>query len=89
MFSKFAPKYAAVALSVVAALSLAGCKGEAPSAPKGPQEVGVVKVELSSPMITTVLSGRASTSQVAEAHPQISGIIYKRTFQGRQLVQRS
>lgn len=86
MYSKFAPKYAAVALSVVAALSLAGCKGEAPSAPKGPQEVGVVTVELSTPVVTTELAGRTSAYQVAEVRPQISGIIQKRTFTEGQMV---
>ena len=86
MFSKFAPKYAAVALSVVAALSLAGCKGDAPSAPKGPQEVGVVTVELSTPVMTTELAGRTSAYQVAEVRPQISGIIQKRTFTEGQMV---
>lgn len=86
MFSKFTPKYAAVALSVVAALSLAGCKGDAPSAPKGPQEVGVVTVELSTPVMTTELAGRTSAYQVAEVRPQISGIIQKRTFTEGQMV---
>ena len=86
MFSKFAPKYAVVALSVVAALSLAGCKGEAPSAQRGPQEVGVVTVELSTPVMTTELAGRTSAYQVAEVRPQISGIIQKRTFTEGQMV---
>lgn len=86
MFSKFAPKYAVVALSVVAALSLAGCKGEAPSAQMGPQEVGVVTVELSTPVMTTELAGRTSAYQVAEVRPQISGIIQKRTFTEGQMV---
>lgn len=86
MFSKFAPKYAAVALSVVAALSLAGCKDSAPSAQRGPQEVGVVTVELSTPVMTTELSGRTSAYQVAEVRPQISGIIQKRIFTEGQMV---
>ncbi|HIU36992.1 MAG TPA: efflux RND transporter periplasmic adaptor subunit [Candidatus Aphodousia faecigallinarum] len=86
MFSKFAPKYAALALSVVAALSLAGCKDQAPSAQKGPQEVGVVTVEISTPVMTTELSGRTSAYQVAEVRPQISGIIQKRTFTEGQMV---
>lgn len=86
MFSKFAPKYAAVALSVVAALSLVGCKDQAPSAHKGPQEVGVVTVELSAPTMTTELTGRTNAYRIAEVRPQVSGIIQKRTFTEGQMV---
>ena len=80
MYSKFAPKYAALAMSVVAASSLAGCKEQAAAVQSGPQEGGVVTVETSSPIITTELSGRTSAYQVAEERPQISGIIQKRIF---------
>lgn len=86
MFSKFAPKYAALALSVLAAISLAGCKEQAATVQKGPQEVGVVTVETSSPIMTTELSGRTSAYQVAEVRPQISGIIQKRIFTEGQMV---
>ncbi len=86
MFSKFAPKYAAVALSVVTALSLVGCKEQASTAQKAPQEVGVVTVEISSPVMTTELTGRTSAYQIAEVRPQISGIIQKRIFTEGQMV---
>lgn len=86
MYSKFAPKYAALAMSVVAAISLAGCKEQAAAVQSGPQEVGVVTVETSSPIITTELSGRTSAYQVAEVRPQISGIIQKRIFTEGQMV---
>ncbi len=86
MYSKFAPKYAALAMSVVAAISLAGCKEQAAAVQSGPQEVGVVMVETSSPIITTELSGRTSAYQVAEVRPQISGIIQKRIFTEGQMV---
>ena len=86
MFSKFAPKYAALALSVLAAISLAGCKEQAATVQKGPQEVGVVTVETSSPIMTTELSGRTSAYQVAEVRPQISGSIQKRIFTEGQMV---
>ena len=86
MYSKFAPKYAALAMSVVAGISLAGCKEQAAAVQSGPQEVGVVTVETSSPIITTELSGRTSAYQVAEVRPQISGIIQKRIFTEGQMV---
>ena len=86
MFSKFAPKYAAVALSVVAALSLAGCKEQASTAQRAPQEVGIVTTEISAPVMTTELTGRTSAYQIAEVRPQISGIIQKRIFTEGQMV---
>ena len=86
MFSKFAPKYAAVALSVVAALSLAGCKERASTAQRAPQEVGIVTAEISAPVMTTELTGRTSAYQIAEVRPQISGIIQKRIFTEGQMV---
>ena len=73
-------------MSVVAAISLAGCKEQAAAVQSGPQEVGVVTVETSSPIITTELSGRTSAYQVAEVRPQISGIIQKRIFTEGQMV---
>ena len=86
MFSKFAPKYAAVALSVIAAMSMVGCKQQSAPAQRGPQEVTVVTVTESSPVMTTELSGRTSAYQVAEVRPQINGIIQKRTFVEGQMV---
>ncbi|MBQ5766182.1 MAG: efflux RND transporter periplasmic adaptor subunit [Burkholderiaceae bacterium] len=80
MAFKFIPKYAAVACAVVAAFSLAGCNKEtAPMARPAPQ-VKVVDVTLSSPMMTTELSGRTNAFEVAEVRPQVSGIITKRIY---------
>ena len=64
MAFKSIPKYAAVACAVVAAISLVGCnKQTAPMARPAPQ-VKVVDVTLSSPMMTTELSGRTSAFEV-------------------------
>ena len=86
MSLKFLPKYAAVALSVVAAFSLAGCKDDSAPAQRPPQEVTVVTAEVSSPILTTELTGRTSAYQAAEVRPQVSGIIQKRTFTEGQMV---
>ena len=86
MSLKFLPKYAAVALSVVAAFSLAGCKDDSAPAQRPPQEVTVVTAEVSSPILTTELTGRTSAYQAAEVRPQVSGIIKKRTFTEGQMV---
>ena len=80
MAFKSIPKYAAVACAVVAAFSLVGCnKQTAPMARPAPQ-VKVVDVTLSSPLMTTELSGRTSAFEVAEVRPQVSGIITKRIY---------
>ena len=80
MTFKFIPKSAAVACAVVAAFSLAGCnKQAAPMARPAPQ-VKVVDVTLSSPLMTTELSGRTNAYEVAEVRPQVSGIITKRVY---------
>lgn len=80
MTSKYIPKYAAVACSVIAAFSLVGCKQEAVQRPAVAPLVEVLSVETSSPMMTTTLSGRTNAYRIAEVRPQVSGIILKRTF---------
>lgn len=86
MSSKFVPKYAAAAMCVVAAFSLAGCKDTSTQVQRPPQQVVVVTAEISSPVMTTELNGRTSAYQVAEVRPQVGGIIQKRTFTEGQMV---
>lgn len=80
MTLKLIPKSAAVACAVVAAFSLVGCNKQAAPAARPAPQVKVVDVTLSSPLMTTELSGRTNAYEVAEVRPQVSGIITKRIY---------
>lgn len=78
-FSKFS---VLIMAALIASLSLTGCskpKSAGPP-PSGPPEVGIVVVKPEKVSLTTELSGRTVSQQIAEVRPQVGGIIRKRLF---------
>ena len=75
----------AVVLMLSGSLALTGCDDK--PAQQGAQqmpEVGIVTLKSAPLQITTELPGRTNAYRVAEVRPQVSGIILKRNFAGRQ-----
>lgn len=67
--------------TLIAGLSLTGCKSKSAAPPPGgPPEVGIVVVKPERVSLTTELSGRTVPQLVAEVRPQVGGIILKRLF---------
>lgn len=79
-------KRLALVCAVAAALSLTGCKKDEPRPQMPPPAVKVVSIEMSSPVISSDLSGRTSAYRVAEVRPQVAGIVMERSFQEGQEV---
>ncbi|WP_349573460.1 efflux RND transporter periplasmic adaptor subunit [Azotobacter salinestris] len=71
---------AAVAIVVLEALALNGCKQESSPPPRQAFEVGVVTLEPQSYVLTHELPGRTAAYRIAEVRPQVNGIIQKRLF---------
>jgi membrane fusion protein (multidrug efflux system) len=80
----------------LAALVLAACgrQDDAPEAPAGSVEVGVVTIHAQPVVLTTELPGRMTAYRFAEVRPQVNGVILERLFvegdevkQGQQLYQ--
>ena len=78
-FSKFS---LLIAATMIVALPLAGCSKPKPAAPppSGPPEAGIIVVKPEKVLLTTELSGRTVSQQIAEVRPQVSGIIVKRLY---------
>ena len=71
-----------IAATMIVALPLAGCSKPKPAAPppSGPPEAGIIVVKPEKVSLTTELSGRTVSQQIAEVRPQVSGIILKRLY---------
>ena len=67
---------------LVSTLPLTGCSKPKPAGPppSGPPEAGIIVVKPEKVSLTTELSGRTVSQQIAEVRPQVSGIILKRLF---------
>ena len=71
-----------IAATMIVALPLTGCGKPKPAAPppSGPPEAGIIVVKPEKVSLTTELSGRTVSQQIAEVRPQVSGIILKRLY---------
>ncbi len=75
------PGRRAAAGALLAALALAGCRGEAKTAPPpAPVEVGVVTLQPTAVTLTRELPGRTSPFRIAEVRARVNGIVLKRLF---------
>src|SRR5512135_2680523 len=65
-------------LAVIALSTACGRRPQGP--PRGPAEVGVVKMQPERLVLTTELPGRTTAYLIAEVRPQVNGIIRERKF---------